>query len=79
MWKGNKVWLHFSNNILASDRGSAAFLESCLLRSRVSTGHAAFIEIIDLQRYKVIKQPHKVRAALRERVQIPFIFVVGKN
>ena len=79
MWNGNKVWLHFLNNILAADSGSAAFLGSYLRRSGGSMANAPFIEIIDLQKYKVIKQPHKVRAALRERLHIPFIFVVGKN
>jgi hypothetical protein len=34
---------------------------------------------MDLQRYKLIKQEKKVKAALRDRLNVPFVFLVGKN
>jgi len=79
MWQENKTWLHCINNIIAADIASAAFLASYLHRSRVTKNYASSLEIIDLQKYKVIKKEGKVRIALRERLGIPFIFIVGKN
>ena len=79
MWHGNKVWLHYVKNIIAADVSSAVFLASFLRYIELSKNHASSIEIVDLQKYKVIRQDTKVRSALRERVNIPFVFVVGKN
>ncbi len=79
MWRENKTWLHYVKNIIAADVSSALFLVSYLRQCRISKNYAAALEIIDLQKYKVIKKDAKVRVALRERVNIPFVFVVGKN
>lgn len=79
MWRGNKVWLHYVKNIIAADVPSAVFLASYLRYSGITKDYASYLEIIDLQKYKVIKKTAKVQAALRDRVHIPFIFVVGKN
>jgi hypothetical protein len=79
MWRGNNVWLHYVKNIIAADVPSAVFLASYLRYSGITKDYASYLEIIDLQKYKVIKKPAKIQVALRDRVQIPFIFVVGKN
>lgn len=79
MWRENKVWLHYVKNIIASDVHSAVFLASYLRYSVINKDYASSLEIIDLQKYKVIKQAPKVRLALRDRIQIPFVFIVGKN
>ena len=79
MWRENNLWLHYVKNIIAADVTSAVFLASYLRRSRISNKYASALEIIDLQKYKVIKQENKVRVALRERAGIPFVFVVCKN
>lgn len=75
----NKVWLHYVKNIIAADVPSAVFLASYLRYTGISKEYAVALEIIDLQKYKVIRQAAKVRIALRERLHIPFVFVVGKN
>ena len=75
----NKVWLHYVKNIIAADMSSAIFLASYLRYAGTGNDRASAIEIIDLQKYKLIKQHNKVRIALRERIHIPFVFVVGKN
>ena len=79
MWQKNKTWLHYIKNIIAADMSSALFLASYMHKCNITKNYASSLEIIDLQKYKVIKKDAKVRIALRERVGIPFIFVVGKN
>jgi len=71
MWQGNNTWMHYVH--------SAVFLASFLRFSGISKNYASSLEVIDLQKYKLIKHPEKVKLALRDRVQIPFVFVVGKN
>ena len=75
----NYVWLHYVKNIIAADVPSALFLASYLRYTGISKEYVSGIEVIDLQKYKVIRQAAKVRLALREKVHIPFVFVVGKN
>lgn len=79
MWREEKEWLHYVKNIIAADVPSAIFLASYLRYAGMSKDYAAALEIVDLQKYKVIKQVNKVKVALYERRQIPFVFVVGKN
>jgi hypothetical protein len=79
MWRGNQVWLHYVKNIIAADVSSAVFLASYLRYSDLSKNYATAIEIVDLQKYRILKQETKIRAALRDRIAIPFVFVVGKN
>jgi hypothetical protein len=79
MWRDNNTWLHFAKNILAADAPSAMFLASYVRHCMHNKEYASSLEVIDLQKYKVIKQHAKVRVALRERIMIPFVFVVGKN
>jgi len=80
MWgKRNKVWLHYQRNIIAADVYAAVFLSAYLRHVAIQRLHTWQMEVIDLQKYKVIKHPSKVHQALKERLSIPFIFVVGKN
>jgi len=79
MWRGNNVWLHYVKNIIAADVPSAVFLASYLKYTGISKDYATALEVIDLQKYRVIKQTPKVKQALRDRIHIPFVFVVGKN
>jgi hypothetical protein len=71
--------LHYVKNIIAADVPSAVFLASYLRYSGLTKDYACYLEIIDLQKYKIVKKPQKVRAALHDRIYIPFVFVVGKN
>lgn len=79
MWRKDQVWLHYVKNIIAADVSSAVFLGSYLRHSRNTKSYVQALEIFDLQKYKLITKVHKVRGALRDRSNIPFIFVVGKN
>ena len=73
------VWLHYVKNIIAADVPSAVFLASYLRNTSNTREYTAALEIIDLQKYKVIRHAAKVKAALRTRISTPFVFVVGKN
>jgi hypothetical protein len=79
MWGENNLWLYYVKNIIAADVTSAVFLASYLRHSRLNKDYVSSLEIIDLQKYKVIRQENKVRIALRERSNIPFVFVICKN
>ena len=79
MWRGNKIWQRYLNDILASDSRSAALLACYLRYCGFNKDYAAYIEVIDLQKYKVISKAPRVRVALRERLHLPFVFIVGKN
>jgi len=79
MWQGNKMWLHYVKNIIAADVPSAVFLASYLKYSASRNDYVCYLEVIDLQKYKIITSAPKVRLALRDRTRIPFVFVVGKN
>jgi hypothetical protein len=80
MWKGqDKTWLHYVKDIIAADVYSAVFLASYLRQVAITKSYVPALEVIDLQKYKVIKETKKVSQALRERMSVPFVFVVGKN
>ncbi len=73
------TWEKYSANIIATNVSSAVFLASFLSYMTSGSDYASALEVIDLQRYKVIGSQLKVRMALRERARVPFVFVVGKN
>ncbi len=80
MWSGqNKVWMHYLNDIIAADVASAVFLSSYMRIALRGRANANYHEVADLQRYKLIQSPKKVKAALISRVHLPFVFVLSKN
>ena len=80
MWRGqDKVWMTYLNGIVAADLYSAVLLSSYMRQSVRTCQYAQALEIIDLQRYKMIRQFVKVRKTLKKRIDLPFIFVIGKN
>ncbi len=36
-------------------------------------------EVIDVNKYKIIKKPHQIQQAIRERSHKPFVFICNKN
>lgn len=81
MWqsKENKTWGHYRDDILAIDVDSAQFIADYIRHSFINSTHLSSIRIIDLQRYKIIRQPRKVKSALRERSAVPFVFIACNN
>ena len=80
MWSGNdKVWMHYLNNIIAADLPSAVLLSYFLRNTQRGAANTRFHEVADIQRYKMIRSEKKVRLAMTERANQPFVFVLGKN
>jgi hypothetical protein len=80
MWSDkDKVWTHFRMDILSTSKEDGSFLANYLRYSGMQKLHTPTLEIVDLQRYKIISQQKKVGIALRERTDTPFVFVIGKN
>ena len=79
MERENNGWMHYVKNIIAADVPSAVFLASYLRYTGISKDYTTSLEVIDLQKYKVISTPDKVRKALNSGGFAPFIFIVGKN
>ncbi len=80
MWRGQqKTWIHYRNDIVASDVNTAIFLSAYLRQVSIHRLYTNTMEIADLQRYKLIKQSRKVGIAVRERLGIPFVFAINKN
>lgn len=79
MWQRENTWKKYVKNIIAADVSSAVFLASYMRHTTLSRSYTAALEVIDLQRYKVITQKNKVRAAMSRYASTPFVFFVGKN
>jgi len=80
MWSGkNKVWTHFRMDILSTSKEDGTMLANYLRYSGMQKLHTSALEVIDLQRYKIISQKTKVNIALQNRTDTPFIFIIGKN
>ena len=79
MWQEENIWLHYVKNIIAADVPSAVFLSKYLGRININKSYCTALEVVDLQKYRVIKKKDKVRAVLSNIKRPPFIFIVGKN
>ena len=81
MWsnKKDKVWMHYLHDIIAADVASGVFLAHFQRQLRLTRNYVHSLEIVDLQRYKVITKPGKVKVAIRNANESSFVFVVGKN
>lgn len=80
MWSGqDKVWVHYVKHIIAADIDSAAMLGIYIRQMSLTKSYIPYLEVIDLQKYKLIKDKDKVRKALNERGNMPFIFIACKN
>lgn len=81
MWSSreDKVWMHYLNDIIASDVPSAVFLSTFMRHVMRNRTYTAYHEVVDLQKYKVHRSNKKVRIAMANRLREPFVFVVSKN
>lgn len=81
MWdkKQDKVWINYRSDIIAADTTSGSFLAKYLRFTLLNRSHISTLEVIDLQKYKVIKGEKRVRSAIRERLDIPFVFLSCNN
>ena len=71
--------MHYLHDIIAADLASGVFLAHFLRQLRLTRNYVSSLEIMDLQRYKVITKPSKVKVSIRNADESSFVFVVGKN
>lgn len=80
MWgHTNKTWLTYKKGLIATNAASAAFLSDYLHHLTINRTYLAALEVIDLQKYKVIKPSRKLKQAINERLKIPFVFLSCNN
>ncbi|MCD6064065.1 MAG: hypothetical protein K0R82_1976 [Flavipsychrobacter sp.] len=80
MWSGqDKVWTHYTHNVMAADAIDAHLLVKYLNQVTLQRLFLSTVEVIDLQRYKILKQPGKIHNAFQSRIHLPFIFIAAKN
>ena len=71
--------MHYLHDILAADLSSGVFLAHFQRQLRITRNYINSLEIMDLQRYKVVSKPSKVKVYIRNADESSFVFVVGKN
>jgi len=79
LWERQKQWHNYGTGVLATEYEDALFLKRWFRDMIVRQKDIAGFEIIDLQRYKVIRDPRKVKIAIHKRIDVPFVFVSGNN
>lgn len=80
MWQDNNhIWFHYSPGILASDDMSARFIQRYMKFLIINRAHFSVMEVMDLQKYRVIKDIRKVKKAVNKRLTIPFVFLSCRN
>ncbi|MEO6831080.1 MAG: hypothetical protein ABI378_02485 [Chitinophagaceae bacterium] len=73
-----RVWMQYVNDIIACDVPSAVFLSTYLRQAERNHSTATYHEVVDLQRYKMVRSPKKVSSIMHSKLT-PFVFVINKN
>lgn len=80
MWsRKHEIWKRYHEDVLAMDNYDAFFLSAYIRHANLHRIDAHVTEVIDLQRYRLIRKPGLVRSALREKKHEPFIFFFSLN
>lgn len=79
-YRDEKIWLHFPQDIIASGGNEASYLAWFLRWTYVSRTYLRCLEVIDLQRYRLVTRKNKIYSIIRDdRADQAFIFIVNKN
>jgi len=79
-FKKEKYWQNFPHDIIAENPEDAAFLYTFLKNAQISQMDLDTFEILDIQKYRLIKKRHKIAAMLKfHPSEMSFIFPVNKN
>ena len=80
MWKGqHKEWVEYRDGIIACDEAVAMYLSLYIKLLSRDKGYLPYLEVADIQRYRLYTHPKHVKAVLADRRDIPFVFVYNKN
>ena len=79
MWEKQQSWFRYFRHVDAVDFDSALQLALFLRKTTINRSHAQSLTVLDMNNYRVVDKPNKVRAALAEHRNTPFVFFVGRN
>jgi hypothetical protein len=78
--RSEKIWKQYPQNIAAISNREALYLLHYMAYVEITKGYLNVTEILDVQRYRVIRKKNKISKALslteKERL---FLFPVNKN
>ncbi len=79
--RSKRIWKQYTQNISAVNHQEALYLLHYLTFMQITRNYLNFIEIIDLQRYRIVKDKKKVHKFLsRSAKDAPhFLFPVNMN
>ena len=79
-YRSEKIWLHFPQDIIASGGNDANYLAWFLRWTYVSRTYLRYLEVVDLQRYRLISRKNKIYNIIRSNpADQAFLFIVNKN
>lgn len=80
MWSGkHKTWIHYGGDIIAADLFSALQLDAYTKQVSFTRSYLSYLEVVDLQRYKLYVTLKHIKAVLREQKDVPFVFIYNRN
>ena len=79
-FKGERTWKRYPLQISAINNQSAIYLLHYISHVRTSACYLNLVEIIDLQRYKIIRKKRTIKKLLDQpEIDDHFVFPVFKN
>jgi hypothetical protein len=79
-YEHEKIWHHYTNDILAHKAKDARWLDTWLQQQQYSRQYLRSLEVVDLHRYRLEKHPAKILDILRRTPSDKiFLFVLNKN
>lgn len=78
--RSEQIWKQYPQHITAVSNKEAVYLLHYISYLRITRCHLALIEIVDLQRYRLIRKRHQISKflSLPEKERL-FLFPVNKN
>jgi hypothetical protein len=80
MWNGqHKEWVNYRDGIIACDEATAMYLSLYVRILSHKKAYIPYLEVADIQRYRLYTNPKHVKAMLADSRDVPFVFVYNKN
>jgi hypothetical protein len=79
LWQRKAKLVYFDTGLMAKHHSEAELLKNWYFKNVLNGSIANHFEVINLQRYKIIKNNKKVQSALREKALEPFVFLICTN
>ncbi len=79
-YRGEKIWFHFPQDIIAPDVREAAYLALFQKWTNISRTYLRHLEVVDLQQYRLVTRKNKIYNILRRPPsEQAFLFIINKN